>query len=81
MELGKFMLSQLGADSIASKQAKQQTILSASIASRVYPNQQFVGTIGAIGRDSGQGCEYRECPDQIGTVDNYACMYYVCIQI
>ena len=66
---------------IVCKQAKQQTILSASIASRVYPNQQFVGTIGAIGRDSGQGCEYRECPDQIGTVDNYACMYYVCIQI
>ena len=67
------MLSQLSADSMqASKQAKQQTILSASIASRVYPNQQFVGTIGAIGWDSGQGCEYRECPDQIGTVGNYA---------
>ena len=50
------MQSQLGADSMqASKQAKQQTILSASIASRVYPNQQFVGTIGAIGRDSGRG--------------------------
>ena len=35
---------------------KQLTILSASVAGRVYPNQQFVGTIGAIGRDSGQGC-------------------------
>ena len=31
------------------------TILSVSVA-RIYPNQQFVGTIGAIGRDSGQGC-------------------------
>ena len=48
------MLSQLGAD--RSKQAKQLTILSASVAGRVYPNQKFVGTIGAIGRDSGQGC-------------------------
>ena len=56
---------------IVCKQAKQQTILSASIASRVYPNQQFVGTIVAIGRDSGQECEYRECPDQIRTVGNY----------
>ena len=56
---------------IVCKQASKQTILSASIASRVYPNQQFVGTIGAIGQDSGQGREYRECPDQIGTVGNY----------
>ena len=38
-----------------SKQAKQLTILSASVASRVYPNQLFVGTISAIGWDSGQG--------------------------
>ena len=61
------MLSQLGA--VRSKQAKKLTILSASIASRVYPNQQFVGKIGAIGWDSGQGCLYCECSDQIGTVN------------
>ena len=47
------MMSQLDAN--RSKKVKQLTILSASVAKTGYPNQPFVGTIGAIGRDSGQG--------------------------
>ena len=47
------MLSQLGADGI--KQAKQLTILSVRIASRVYPNQQFAGQVVQSGGTQDRG--------------------------